>query len=132
MIVRRAIAAAIALAALVTATGCAVVALSFTVYALLRDTLTPAGASAAVVAICAFIALIAALVASRQAKFGSSRPAAATVRPASITDKVMDVAREHPLVAAGLAAAAGAAAFANPALVTAVLRAFTEKTRGRQ
>lgn len=123
--------AAAAIAALMTAMGCAVVALCFTIYALLRDLITPAGASAAIVGLCAVIALIAALVVWNSVKPPRLRKLDRNLPPPTMGETVLGVVRERPVVTAGLALAAGLAAFANPALVTAVLRAFTERPRNR-
>lgn len=129
MIVKRAVALAAALAALMAAMGCAVVALCFAIYALLRDVITPAGASATIVLLCAVIAGIAAWVMfSRFKPHHGARPVAP---PPTIGDRVLDVVRDRPIVTAGLALVAGVAAFANPALVTAALRAFTDRPRNR-
>lgn len=120
-----------AIAALVVAVGCAVVALCFAVYALLRDILTPAGASAAIVGLCAVIAAIAALIAYSSVRLARGARPNRHVPPPSMGEQVLNVVRERPLVTAGLALTAGLAAFANPALVTAVLRAFTAPPRNR-
>ena len=129
--IKRGLALAGCIAALMAAAGCAVVALCFTIYALLRDPLTPAGASAAVVGLCAIIAGIAASIAYRNVRIPSARPVVRSAPPPTLGEQVLNIVRERPLITAGAALAAGLAAFANPRLVTAVLRAFTEKPRNR-
>lgn len=131
MILRRAMMLAASFAALMVAVGCAMVALCFTVYALLRDILTPAGASAAIVGLCAVVAGIAAAVAYANVRLPRGPKRNRNLPPPSIGEQVLGVVRERPIITAGLAVAAGIAAFANPALVTAVLRAFTAPPRNR-
>lgn len=130
MILNRILIGAAAIAAIMAAAGCAVVALCFAIYALLRDYITPAGASAVIVLICAIIAGVSAWVLASKLK--PAMPARRRPEPpASFSERAIDLVRDHPLAAAGAAVAAGAAAFANPALVTAVLRAFTDRKRNR-
>jgi uncharacterized membrane protein HdeD (DUF308 family) len=130
-LIKRALALAACIAALMAAAASAVVALCFTLYALLRDLITPAGASAAVVGLCALIAGIAALIAYSNLRLPRSRPASRVAPPPTLGEQVLGIVRERPLISAGAALAAGLAAFANPALVTAVLKAFTDKPRNR-
>lgn len=129
--INRALALAACIGAIIAAAGAAVVALCFTVYAMLRDPLTPAGASAAVVALCALLAAIAAFVAYRNIQLPKAKTRGRGLPPPSLGEQILEVIRERPLVTAGAALAAGLAAFANPALVTAVLRAFTDRPRNR-
>lgn len=129
--IKRGLALAGCVAALMAAAACAVVALCFTVYALLRDSLSPAGASAAIVGLCAVIAGIAAFIAYRNVQFPKGRPVVRNTPPPTLGEQVLGIVRERPLITAGAALAAGLAAFANPALVTAVLKAFTDKPRNR-
>ncbi len=116
---------------LAAAAAIAVFAAAFALYALLRDILTPAGAAGAVCLGAAIIAALAALVAAQQAKLPklAKRPAVTSPGykpPDSLIARVIDVARDRPFVAAGAAVAAGLLAVANPALVTAVMRAFID------
>ena len=109
-----------------------VFAAAFAVYALLRDVLTPAGAAAAVCFAAALLAALAALVAAQQAKPPRLRKTTSSSGyrpPNNVIDQVVEVARERPFVAAGAAVAAGLLAVANPALVTAVMRAFINPNR---
>lgn len=129
--INRALALAACIGAIIAAAGAAVVALCFTLYALLRDQITPAGASAAVVALCALLAAIAAFVAYRNVQLPKSRARTRGLPPPTLAEQILDIVRERPLVTAGAALAASLAAFANPAIVTAVLRAFTDKPRNR-
>jgi uncharacterized membrane protein HdeD (DUF308 family) len=131
LIIKRGMALAAAIAALMTAVACGLIALCFAVYALLRDPLTPAGASAAIVGLCAVVAGIAAFVAYSAVKLPRGQKSSRRAPPPTLAEQAMEVVRERPLVTAGVALAAGLAAFANPALVTAVLRAFTDRPRNR-
>jgi len=120
-----------AIAALVVAVGCAVIALCFMLYAFLREVMSPAWSFAVIFGVCAVIALIAALIAYSNVRLPRGPRYNRNLPPPSVGEQVLGVIRERPLVTAGLAAAAGLAAFANPALVTAVLRAFTTPPRNR-
>ena len=131
MIVSRALTVAACIAAVMAAAGCAVVALCFTAYTLLTLLVPPAGAGAIVFGVAALIALIAALIAYSNLKLPRARPAPRNQPPPTLADQAFDLARGHPIAAVGVALAAGAAAFANPAIVTAVLRAFTTPSRNR-
>ncbi len=113
------------------AAACAVVALCFTVYTLLLMIVPPAGAGAIVFGLAAVIAAIAALIALNSLKLPKSRPLPKNVPPPTLADQALGLIRGHPMVTTGVALAAGVAAFANPALVTAVLRAFTSPPRNR-
>ncbi len=132
MIVQRITLAVAAIAALAAAAAIMVFAAAFALYALLRNVLTPAGAAATVCLAAALLAALAAFILSQQAKGPRlKRPiASAGYRPAdNMIDRVVEVARERPFVAAGAAVAAGLLAIANPSLVTAVMRAFIDPTR---
>ncbi len=127
MIVQRITLAIVAIAALAAAAAIAVFAAAFALYALLRDILTPAGAAAAVCLAAALLAALCALIVAMQTKLPKmKRPAVSPGRRPSdnVVDRVVEVARERPFVAAGAAVAAGLLAVANPSLVTAVMRAF--------
>ncbi len=119
-------------AAAMAAAACAVVALCFTIYTLLLMIVPPAGAGAIVFAVAALIAATAAFVALKSASLPKVKPAPKNLPPPTLAEQAMDVVRGHPLAVAGAALAAGVAAFANPALVTAVLRAFTAPPRNRR
>lgn len=132
MIVRRIVFAVAALSALAAASGIAVFAAAFALYAALRGLLTPAGAAAAVCLAAALLAALVAALAGRKAKGARPNPASLLNDPGpsqGIVDRLLSVARERPFVAAGAATAAGLLALANPALVTAVMRAFISPTR---
>jgi len=127
VIVRRIVFAVAALAALAAAAGVLVVSASFAVYQLLRQVLTPAGAGAVLALAAAIVCALAGLFFMSQLKLpkGGKHPTrSAPPARANFIDQVVEMARERPLIAAGAAAAAGLLAFANPALVTAVMRAF--------
>lgn len=129
---KRAMAAAACLAALMAAAACAVVALCFTAYTLLRMVVPPAGAGAIVFGVAAVIALIAGLIGYASVKPPRPRNLPRNAAPMTLADQAMDLARGHPIATVGVGLAAGLAAFANPALVTAVLRAFTGPPRNRR
>jgi hypothetical protein len=98
-----------------------VVAIAFALYAALRDVIGPAWAAAAVAGIVALLALIVALVAFRKAK---PRASAKTETP-GLASRLIDLAKERPMLAAGVATAAAAAAITvairNPRILTAII-----------
>lgn len=112
-----------AFAAIGAAAAICMVAAAFAVYAGLRDLIGPAWAAAAVAGIVALAALIIALIVFRKA-----RPKLAKDEPPSLTAKLIDLARERPLIAAGAVTAAAAAAVVvaikNPRVLTAIVAGF--------
>jgi hypothetical protein len=127
VIARRILFAVIALAAAAAAAAVTVVAAAFAGYALLRQVMTPAEAGGLVALIAALACALGAFIAGRQAKvpmFTPRQGRRAPPPPETLIDRVVETARERPFVAAGAAVAAGLLALANPALVTAVMRAF--------
>lgn len=127
MNVQRILYAAIAWVAVAAAAVVCVVAASFAVYAAARTWVGPAWAAAVVVGVFALLALALAALATRKAAPPKPKPGAA-VDDASLTERLIVLAKERPLIALGAAAAASAAAVTvlvrNPALVTALFSAF--------
>lgn len=123
MNVQRILYAAIAWVAVAAAAVVCVVAASFAVYAAARAWVGPAWAAAIVVGVFALLALGLAAFATRKAPPPKAKPGA--VDDASLTERLIQLAREKPLIALGAAAAASAAAVTvlvrNPALVTALI-----------
>jgi hypothetical protein len=107
-----------AVAALAAAAVVVVVALSFALYAALRDGIGPAWAAAAVAAAFALLALILVFVLTRKA-----RPKPVKGDQQNLTARLVDLARERPLVAAGAMAAAVAVVIRNPRILTAIATA---------
>lgn len=129
-LLKRGISFAAGLGLVLGAAGTLVVALCFAIYAALRDTLTPAGASAVVVLAAAILIGVGALVLLSAAK-GKSKPhdkhPAHTDSPQGLVDRAFDLARDKPLIAAGAAVAAGLLALRNPTLIGAVVGAVTAR-----
>jgi predicted permease len=107
-------------AALATAVGIALVSAAFAVYAVLTPLLGQAGAAAAVSAIAAGIVGIAALLMRMEAKEGSRR----REPEPNLTDRLIQVARDRPLLAGGAALAAGLLALKNPQAAAGLVSAF--------
>ncbi|MGH6964584.1 MAG: hypothetical protein ACREE0_08860 [Phenylobacterium sp.] len=106
-----------AIAALAAAAVVVIVALSFALYAAVRDLIGPAWAAAAVAGVFALVALILALVLTRKAR----PPKAVQGDDQNLTSKLIDLARERPLVAAGAVAAAATVVIRNPRILMAVI-----------
>jgi Na+/melibiose symporter-like transporter len=124
VIFRRLIAMVAAIAAIVAAAIVVVIALSFALYAALRDAVGPAWAAAAVAGVFALGALILAFLLTRKA-----RPKPPKGDEQNLTARLVDLARERPLVAAGAMAAAVAVVVRNPRILTAVATAVLASRR---
>ncbi len=123
-IVNRVIAAIIAVAAMAAAAGVVVVAAAFAIYSLLRDRFGPAGAAAIIAAgFAAALALGALVMFSKSKPATASKRASTADRPAAMTDKIVALLTERPIIAAAAAAAAGLLAWRNPTLVATILKA---------
>lgn len=107
-----------AIAAIAAAAIVCVIALSFALYAALRDVIGPAWASTAVAGAFALLAVILALLLTRKAK-----PKAVKGDQQNLTARLIELARERPLVAAGAMAAAVAVVVRNPRILTAIATA---------
>jgi hypothetical protein len=105
--------------ALGSAVGTAVVALAFALFAVVQPALGQAGASAVVALVFAIFAAIMALLIELQVKGRRPPP-----REASFTERLGDLARERPLLAAGGALAAGLIALKNPQVVAGIVSAI--------
>jgi len=119
-LIRRILLIVVAAAALAAAAATCVVALAFTLYASVRDALGPAGGAAVVAAVAALIVVVGALVAVLRMR----RPATLRRDDQGFISRVMDFARDKPLIAAGAAIAVSVIAFRNPKVVAAVISAF--------
>jgi hypothetical protein len=97
------------------------------VYALLRNQLTPAGAAAVVALLAAALAAIIALAALLKAR---GRPP--TREEDGLVGRLIELARERPIIAAGAAAAAGLVILRNPALLTTAITAAMAGRASRQ
>jgi len=111
---------AAAIAAVAAAVAVCVVAAAYAVYALAETAMTPAWAAALVAAVFALVAVIVAWLATRKVTPRTPRG----VVEASPVDRLVGIAKERPLVALGVGAAAAFVLLRNPAVVTAVISAF--------
>jgi hypothetical protein len=118
LIVRKVVLVLIAAFAAASAAAVAVVALAFALYALLRDALSPAGASAVVAGVAALLVALGAIMAALFAKPPKRH------EDDSFAGRALDFVREKPILAIVAAAAAGLIAVRNPKLITTALTAF--------
>ncbi len=116
-----------AAAAIAAAAAVGVVALAFALYAALLPLIGPAWAACAVAGAAALLVGLAALIAARKAESGKSHAAQSSPVDAGLVDTVIGLVRERPIMASGVAVAAGIYALRNPQLIAAVLRAFMDK-----
>ncbi len=114
-----------AAAAIAAAAAVAVVSAAFAIYAVLVPLVTAAGAAAIVSAVAALIVAIAGMIAAR--KVEGHRAHGQPPPPAfNMTDKVVEIVRDRPLVSIGLGLAAGIFALKNPSLTATVAKAFLD------
>ncbi|MDB5428282.1 MAG: hypothetical protein JWR47_247 [Phenylobacterium sp.] len=116
MIFRKFVGLVAAFAAIAAAAAVCIVALAFALYAALRDIVGPAWAAAGVAGAVALIALILAFVITRKA-----RPKPVKGDSQNLTAKLIELARERPLVALGAVGAAAAVVLKNPRILSAVI-----------
>jgi hypothetical protein len=105
-----------AVAAIAAAAAVCIVALAFALYAGVRDAIGPAWAAAVVAGVAALIALVLALVVTRRA-----RPQPVRGDTQNVTAKLVDLARDRPLVALAAVGAAAAVVVRNPRILSAVV-----------
>lgn len=117
-----------AVAAIAAAACVCVVALAFALYATVRDLIGPAWGAVAVAGAAALImALLAALLTRKAAPL---KPVRGDTQ--NMTAKLIDLARDRPLVALGAVAAAATVIARNPRVLSAVIAAlFANRGSGR-
>ncbi len=115
-----------AAAAIAAAAAVGVIALAFALYAALLPLIGAAWAACAVAGAAALVVGLAALMAARKAE-GDRRGAAQAPVDSGLVDTLLQVVRDRPIMASGVAVAAGIYALRNPQLIAAVLRAFMDK-----
>jgi hypothetical protein len=118
LILKKALLYVAAIAAMAAAAGVCIVAASFAIYALLREYLNPAGASAAIAIGAAVLAAILAF-----ATFRKAQPRPLRRDEQNLTTRLFDLAREKPVIAAGAAVAAALVLLRNPGVVGAAVSA---------
>lgn len=119
-----------AIAVLATSAGVAVVALAFTLYALVRPYVGPAGAGAMVCAAAAIMLLIAGVTLAIAA-----RPRRAAMVKSEAGDpgrRILGLMREKPVTTIAAALGVGLMAVRNPGYIGAALRSFLEGEPARK
>ena len=112
--IQRIVSLTAAVAAIAAAAGVCVVALAYALYAVTREWLTPAGSAAVVALAFAVIAVTIALIA-----LGKARP---KPQPeASPVGRLVELARQKPLLAAAGIIAASFIAVRNPGMVATLI-----------
>jgi uncharacterized membrane protein len=129
VILRRVLLLIAAAAALMAATSVITIAIAFAVYAAFEPMMGRAFAAASTAGVFAVAIGLTALVLALMAQAGQ-RARASRRADASLTDRIMDLVKDKPFAAAGIAAAVGMVAIRNPRMIGAVLGAFLEGWRG--
>ena len=125
MIIERVLLLIAAVAAIAAAAAITLFALAFAIYALLTPYLTQAGAAGAVALLFALSLLIAGLIMAARAR-GPKRDAVSDRESLGLVAHLMDLVKDKPFAAAGIAAAVGLVAMRNPRMIGAVLSAFLQ------
>ena len=126
MILRKALSVVAAVAALAAAAAVCVVAAAFALYAVARDYLSPAGASAAIAVLAAILVALLFFFLLHKAQ-----PRPLKREEENLTTRLVDLARDRPIIAAGAAVAAGLVLLRNPGVIGAALSA-TMANRARE
>lgn len=121
MIVKRAILIACAVAALATATGVFIIALAFALFAALAPSVGPSLAAAGVAGATLIIFLLVAIAALLAA---NPKPRRQPAPEADLTTRLVDLARDKPIIAAAALVAAGVIAVRNPKITAGLVAAF--------
>ena len=114
-----------AAAAIAAAAAVSVVSAAFAIYAVLVPLVTPAGAAAIVAAVAALIVAIAGMIAARKVE-GHRSHQQAPPQGFNMTDRVVEIVRDRPIMSIGIGLAAGIFALKNPTLTAAVAKAFLD------
>jgi hypothetical protein len=127
-LIQRLILAIVAIAAMAAASAAAVVAASYAVFALLKPELGSAGAAGSVAGIYALLIAISGLAVwlktrSKEPKSRGKGGSNDTVA------RLMQLARERPIVAAGALVAGSVVALRNPAITAMVLKSFFDSKK---
>ena len=115
-----------AAAAIAAAAAVGVFAAAFALYAVVQTYLGPAGAAAVVAAVAALIVAIAGLIAARKVEHRNTPGHSATPDTFGLTEKIVGIVRDRPILSIGAGLAAGIFALKNPILTAAVFKAFME------
>jgi len=121
LIVRRLVLFACGVAALAAAAFTCVVALAFALYAALKENVGPAWASAGVAGACLVLILALAIGLMIAARPPKKKPG----EDKDLLGRLVDLAREKPIVAASGILAAAMVAWKNPRITTALFTAMT-------
>ncbi|HZC17989.1 MAG TPA: hypothetical protein VE309_14625 [Caulobacteraceae bacterium] len=125
MIFRRLLMAFVAIAVIAASASVVVVALAFTLYALVEPYVGRAGASAAVAGAFALIAAIVGFAAMPRGRKRRTGP----VTPTDVAEDLMELVRDKPIASAGVALGAAIMAMRNPRVIGEIARAFFQNRR---
>lgn len=115
-----------AAAAIAAAAAVGVFAAAFALYAVVQVYLGDAGAAAVVAAVAALIVAIAGVIAARKVEQRHTPSHGAAPDSFGLTEKIVGIVRDRPILSIGAGLAAGIFALKNPILTAAVFKAFME------
>jgi hypothetical protein len=116
-----------AIALMAAAVAVAVVAAAFAIYAALQPQLGPAGAAAVLAAGCAVLVALGALALWLKVK--PKRSHAGRGGSGDAMTRLMQLARERPIIAAGALIAGSMLALRNPAITALVVKSFFDSRK---
>ena len=117
--------------ALATAAGVVVVALAYTLYALVKPEVGPAGAAASVAGAAAILIGLLGFAIGLAAR-PPKRKKRPSNEPESVVERIADFVRDKPVTAIAGAIAAGLLAVRNPKYLGSVIRSFMEGRETRR
>jgi hypothetical protein len=121
---RRLLLGLVATATLAASASVLVVALAFALYALVQPTVGPAGAAAVVAGAAALLMGVLGLAISLIARRKRAKPKPGAM--GGVVERIFELVREKPLMAASAALGAGFMAVRNPTYLGSAIRAFLE------
>jgi hypothetical protein len=124
------LAAVIGLIVVATATMIALAAAGLALFWLLSPLTGPAGAAAVVAGVFALIVAIAVVAAALRGGHHHHHHDEASHQPDfGFIERIIDMAKERPILSVGAALAAAVIAFRNPALVATIVAAFVDRPK---
>jgi uncharacterized membrane protein len=131
LIVGRTIAAVTAAVALATATMLCIAAAACALFWVLEPLVGRAGAAALLAGVLALIVAIAVLIAVSKTGHHPHHAPQSGRTDFAFVDRIIDMAKDRPLLSVGAAIAAGLIALRNPALVATIVAAFMDRPKPR-
>jgi hypothetical protein len=131
LILGRTLAAVTAAVALATATVLCVAAAACALFWVLEPLVGRAGAAALLAGVLALIVALCVLIAVSRPNHSSQHASQPGHTDFAFVDRIIDMAKDRPILSIGAALAAGLIAIRNPALVATIVAAFMDRPKPR-